>query len=317
MTQLTPPLMRRLLLPTLAICVGLWGWAADALAADAPGGALVKIKATGAIVLGMREASVPLSYLDEAKRPRGYHIEICDRVAEAARSALGLAKLQIQHQLVTSQNRLPMLTSGLIDLECGSTTNNLDRQQQVAFAPTTFVTEVRMAVRKGSGINSVADLAGKTVVTTSGSTIVKLLRQQQSQRPEGVAFRQMFGKDHDESFHILESGRADAFVMDDYLLAGRIAWAEHPEAFTIVGDVWSVEPIAIVYRKDDPDFARLVDGTVTEMMRSGEMEQLYAKWFQSPIPPKGVTIGFPLSDRLSRAFRSPNATPTEAINVVN
>ena len=192
---------------------------------------------------------------------------------------------------MTSQNRIPLVQNGTVDLECGSTTNNATRQKDVAFAPTLYVEEVRIATKKSSGIKSIADLNGKTVATTTGTTSVQLLRK--NKRAAGMDFKELNGKDHSDSFLLLESGRADAFVMDGQILAGLISKSKNPADYAIVGEVLSVEPIAIMYRKDDPAFKKAVDDSVRNMIKSGEVAKLYDKWFMQPIPPSNTKVGLP------------------------
>ena len=278
--------------------------------AAAPSGTLDKVKQTGAITLGIRESSYPLSYLDGQGQPIGYHMDICRAIAETVRIQTGLAKLHIQMAPVTSANRIPKMVEGAIDLECGSTTNNRQRQKLVAFAPTTYVATVRTAVRAADGITHLAQLNGKTVVTTAGSTSVQLLKARQMGRDFKIT--ELLGSDHADSFHKLESGEAAAFVMDDNLLAGLIANAANPKDFAVIGEAINTEPVAIMLRRDDPAFKALVDDTVKAMMKSGEVARLYAKWFQSPIPPKGINLGFPMSGVLSGLIQFPGDEPAES-----
>lgn len=273
---------------------------------------LDKIKSAGSLTLGIRESSYPLSYLDANQQPIGYHIDICNRIADAVKAQLKLPALKVLHQAVTSQNRIPLVANGTVDLECGSTTNNEARQKQVAFAPTTFVTNVRMAVKKNSGIKGLAELNGKPVATTTGTTSVQLMRTHE--KGKGVDFKEVYGKDHADAFLMLETDRAVAFVMDDNLLAGLIATSKTPADYAIVGEVLSIEPIAIMFRRDDPSFKKLVDDTVKGLMKSGEIDKLYAKWFTSPIPPKNVSLNFPMSDKLREFIKAPNDQPAEALN---
>ncbi|HNC99668.1 MAG TPA: amino acid ABC transporter substrate-binding protein, partial [Myxococcota bacterium] len=265
-----------------------------------------------AITLGIRESSYPLSYLDEKQQPVGYHVEICQRVVEAVRRQLGQPGLKVQFQPVTSQNRIPLVTNGTVDLECGSTTNNEARQKQVAFAPTTYVTYVRMAVKKGSGIAGLAQLHGKPVATTTGTTSVQLMRAHE--KAKGVDFKEVYGKDHADSFLMLETDRAVAFVMDDNLLLGLIMTSKNPADYQVVGETLSVEPIAIMLRRDDPAFKALVDDTVKGLMKSGELEKLYARWFMAPIPPRGANMNYPMGEHLRQLLKSPNDLPAEAYN---
>ncbi len=273
-------------------------------------GTLKKIKDGGSITLGIRESSYPLSYLDEKQQPIGYHIDICNRIVDAVKAKLKLPGLKVQHQTVTSQNRIPLVSNGTVDLECGSTTNNEARQKQVAFAPTTFITNVRMAVKKASGIQSLGQLGGKPVATTTGTTSVQLMRAHE--KGKGVDFKEIYGKDHADSFLMLETDRAVAFVMDDNLLAGLIATSKAPNNYAIVGEVLSIEPIAIMLRRGDPEFKKVVDDTVKGLMKSGEIDKLYARWFMSPIPPKQVNLNFPMSELLKFLIASPSDAPAES-----
>ncbi|OBS29705.1 ABC transporter substrate-binding protein [Tepidimonas fonticaldi] len=271
---------------------------------------LAKIKSTGSVTMGVRESSGVLSYTLGDGKYTGYHVEICQRVLADIQKQLGLAKLDIKYQPVTSQNRIPLVQNGTVDIECGSTTNNQARQRDVAFAVTTFIEEVRIAVKANSGINSIKDLNGKNVATTTGTTSVQTLRRHE--RAGGVDFKEVYGKDHADSFLLLESGRADAFVMDGSLLAGLIARSKNPADFKIVGEVLSVEPIAIMFRKDDPAFKKAVDDSIVAMMKSGELAKIYDKWFMQPTPPSNVRMNMPMSEALKAAIASPNDRPMEA-----
>ena len=273
-------------------------------------GTLKKVKDSGSITLGIRESSYPLSYLDEKQQPIGYHIDLCNRIVDAVKARLKLPALKVQHQAVTSQNRIPLVANGTVDLECGSTTNNEARQKQVAFAPTTFVTNVRMAVKKSSGIKSLEQLGGKPVATTTGITSVQLMRAHE--KGKGIDFKEVYGKDHADSFLMLETDRAVAFVMDDNLLAGLIATSKAPANYAIVGEVLSIEPIAIMLRRGDPEFKKLVDDTVKGLMKGGEINKLYARWFMSPIPPKQVNLNFPISELLKYLIAAPSDAPAES-----
>ena len=270
---------------------------------------LKKIKDTGSVTMGVRESSGALSYTLGDGKYTGYHVEICSRALADIQKQLGLAKLDIKYQPVTSQNRIPLVQNGTVDIECGSTTNNATRQKDVSFAVTTFVEEVRIAVKANSGITSIAQLNGKKVATTTGTTSVQLLRK--NERATNVNFEEVFGKDHSDSFLLLESGRADAFVMDGAILAGNIAKAKNPADFKIVGEVLSVEPIAIMMRKDDPGFKKAVDDSIKGMMKSGEIAKLWDKWFMQPIPPSNTKVGLPPSESTKAAWANPNDKPVE------
>jgi glutamate/aspartate transport system substrate-binding protein len=271
---------------------------------------LAKIKAADKITIGTRDSSAPLAYTLGDGKYSGYHVDVCLKIADAIRANLKSPTMPIEYTVVTSANRVPLVQNGTVDMECGSTTNNAARAQQVAFAPTTFVTNVRTAVRANSGITSIAQLNGKTVATTTGTTSVQLLRKHE--KANGVDFKELFGKDHADSFLLLESGRADAFVMDDNILAGLIVNSKAPADFKIVGESLSEEPIAIMIPKDDPAYKKLVDDTVIGLMKSGELDKIYAKWFMSPIPPRGATVGMAMSASLKNAIANPNDKPAES-----
>jgi glutamate/aspartate transport system substrate-binding protein len=286
-----------------------------AAAALAAGGAfaqandtIAKVKASGVITMGVRDSSGGLSYTLGDGKYAGFHVDLCQRIVANLEKAVG-KKLEVKYLPVTSQNRIPLTQNGTIDIECGSTTNNVARQKDVAFVDTTFVEEVRIAVKANSGITSIAQLNGKTVATTTGTTSVQLLRKHE--RAKNVNFNEVFGKDHADSFLLLESGRADAFVMDGQILAGNIATAKTPSAYKIVGESLSVEPIAIMIRKDDPGFKKLCDDTVVGYMKSGEIQKIYDKWFMEPIPPKNVSLNLPASAATKEAWAHPNDKPTE------
>jgi glutamate/aspartate transport system substrate-binding protein len=270
---------------------------------------LAKIKQSGSVTMGVRESSGALSYTLGDGKFAGFHVEVCQRVLADVQKALGLAKLDTKFQVVTSQNRIPLVQNGTVDIECGSTTNNATRQKDVSFAVTTYVEEVRIAVKANSGITSIAQLKDRNVATTTGTTSVQLLRKHE--RATGIDFKEVFGKDHADSFLLLESGRADAFVMDGQILAGNIAKAKNPADFRIVGEVLSVEPIAIMIRKDDPGFKKAVDDSIGAMMKSGEIAKLYDKWFLQPIPPSNTRVGLPASEATKAAWASPNDKPVE------
>ena len=269
---------------------------------------LSKVKESGVVTMGVRDSSGALSYTLGDGKYAGYHIEVCQRIIGNLEKAVG-KKLEVKYQSVTSQNRIPLVQNGTVDIECGSTTNNVARQKDVAFVVTTYVEEVRIAVKGSSGITSIAQLNGKNVATTTGTTSVQLLRKHE--RANGVDFKEVFGKDHADSFLLLESGRADAFVMDGQILAGNIATSKSPADFKIVGEVLNVEPIAIMIRKDDPAFKKLADDTVAGLAKSGELAKIYDKWFVQPIPPKNTRVGLPASDATKAAWANLNDKPAE------
>lgn len=269
---------------------------------------LAKVKASGVVTMGVRDSSGALSYTLGDGKYTGFHVEICQRILVNLEKAAE-RKLEIKYQPVTSQNRVPLVQNGTVDIECGSTTNNATRKKDVAFVVTTFVEEVRIAVKANSGITSIAQLNGKNVATTTGTTSVQTLRK--NERATSVDFKEVFGKDHSDSFLLLESGRADAFVMDSAILAGNIATAKNPADFKVVGEVLSVEPIAIMIRKDDPLLKQVADDTVKNLIKSGEMEKLWTKWFLSPIPPKNTKVGLAISESTKQAWANPNDKPME------
>ena len=268
---------------------------------------LKKIKDSGVITMGVRESS-GLSYTIGDGKYVGYHIDVCTKVVSDLEKQLG-RKLETKYQPVTSANRIPLTVNGTIDLECGSTTNNVGRQKDVAFAVTTYVEEVRIAVKANSGITAIGQLNGKTVATTTGTTSVQTLRKHE--RATSVDFKEVFGKDHADSFLLLDSGRADAFVMDGSILAKNIATSKNPADFKIVGEVLNVEPIAIMMRKDDPAFKKAVDDSIKAQIKSGELAKTYDKWFLQPIPPTNTKIGLPLSPATKNAWDNPNDKPME------
>ena len=269
---------------------------------------LAKVKSSGVITMGVRDSSGALSYTLGDGKYAGFHFEVCQRIIGNVEKAVG-RKVDVKLQSVTSQNRIPLVQNGTVDIECGSTTNNAARQKDVSFVLTTFVEEVRIAAKVASGITSITQLANKNVATTTGTTSVQLLRKHE--RANGVDFKEVFGKDHADSFLLLESGRADAFVMDGQILAGNIATAKNPADYRIVGEVLSVEPIAIMIRKDDPAFKKLADDTVRDMVRSGDMAKVYDKWFVQPIPPKNTKVGLEASEATKTAWANLNDKPAE------
>lgn len=270
---------------------------------------LDKVKSSGAITMGVRESSIPMSYTTGDSRFDGYHVEICRMILGDIKDKLGMGTLRINYQPVTSQNRVPLMQNGTIDIECGTTTNNTARAKDVGFANTLYVEEVRIAVKANSGINSISQLAGKKVATTTGTTSVQLLRKHE--KANGVNFDEVFGKDHADSFLLLESGRADAFVMDGSILAGNIANSKNPKDYKIVGEVLSTEPIAIMVRKDDPEFKAAVNDAIAKIVKNGNMPKLWNKWFLSPIPPKNIVVGLELSPATKNAWANLNDKPAE------
>ena len=290
----------------LAACVALSFPASLALAQDAskpaePIDTLKRIKDSGAITIGVREASVPFSFIDAQKQPQGYSIDLCLRIADAVKSELKLQRLDVRFLPVTSSNRIAMVKTGKVDLECGSTTNTRDRQKDVAFAYTTFVAGIKMLAKKSSNITGIDDLRGKTVVVTKGTTSEKMLKQMNEDRVLKLTILET--SDHDKSFAAVADGRAVAFPMDDILLYGLISKASKPDDFAVVGGYLSVEPYGIMLRRDDPAFERLVDKTLNDLFQSGEVRRIYARWFAT----RELTV--PMNQYLKEAFVIPNTYP--------
>jgi glutamate/aspartate transport system substrate-binding protein len=271
---------------------------------------LAKVKESGVFTIGHRDASIPLSYYDDKQKPIGYSVEICQRVADAVKKELKKPDLQIKYQLVTSANRIPLLANGTVDIECGSTTNNAERQKQVSYLPTTFVTANRLMYKKGSGISVLADMKGKTLVSTAGTTNIKQVTQINAEKNLGVNITSANG--HAESFLMVETGRAAAFAMDDILLAGLIATSKNPGQFEVSREALSVEPYGIMVRKDDAKFEALAAGVVKGLMKSGEINKIYDKWFLKPIPPKNITMNVPMSPNLKKVIANPTNSPDPA-----
>jgi len=257
---------------------------------------LDKVKSSGTITVAYRDSSIPFSYLDDKAQPVGFGWEICGRIVDEVKKATGQTNLKVQSQAVTSANRIPLLMNGTIDIECGSTTNNSERQKQVAFATNYFYTGTRFLVKAGTAVNSIDDLKGKTVVSTTGTTNYKIIRNLNEEKKLGIDL--IGAKDHADSALLVQTGRAVAFAMDDILLYGLKASAANPAEFAVVGEAIQVEPYAIMLRKDDPAFKKLVDDTLAGLIKSGDFEKLYKKWFMSPIPPKGINLNAPMSREL-------------------
>jgi glutamate/aspartate transport system substrate-binding protein len=290
----------------------LLAFAVAALAASAAmaqaNDTIAKAKSTGSVTMGVRESSGALSYTLGDGKFAGYHVEVCQRILAELEKQAG-RKLDVKYVPVTSQNRIPLVQNGTVDIECGSTTNNATRAKDVGFLNTIFVEEVRIAVKANSGINSIAQLTGKNVATTTGTTSVQHLRKHE--RGQNVNFNEVFGKDHADSFLLLETGRADAFVMDGSILAGNIANAKNPNDFKIVGEVLSVEPIAIMIRKDDAGLKKLGNDVIASLAKSGELAKIWDKWFMQPIPPKNTKVGLPVSESTKAAWANLNDKPME------
>ncbi|WP_164962414.1 amino acid ABC transporter substrate-binding protein [Rubrivivax sp. JA1026] len=268
---------------------------------------LDKVKASGAIGVAYRESSIPFSYLDDKAQPVGFGFEICGRIVDEVKKVTGRSDLKVNLQSVTSANRIPLLVNGTIDIECGSTTNNSDRAKQVAFAINYFYTGTRFLVRADSGIKSLADLNGKVLVSTTGTTNFRILRNLISENKLPIEL--IGAKDHAEAALLVQSGRAAAFGMDDILLYGLRASSANPAELAVVGESIQVEPYAIMVRKDDPAFKQLVDGVLAGLMKSGEFEKLYRKWFLLPIPPKGIVLNAPMGKELQDNLKALSDKP--------
>ncbi|WP_374488310.1 glutamate/aspartate ABC transporter substrate-binding protein [Zoogloea sp.] len=278
------------------------GLAQTTFAQESP--TLKKIKDSGAIALGHRESSIPFSYYDDKQQVVGYSQELMLKVVDAVKAELKLPALQTKLVPVTSQNRIPLVQNGTIDIECGSTTHNSERAKQASFSNTIFIIGTRLMTKKESGIKDFADLAGKNVVTTAGTTSERLIRKMNEERKLGMNI--ISAKDHGEAFLTLETGRAAAFMMDDALLYGEMAKARKPADWVVVGTPQSYEAYGCMMRKDDPGFKKLVDAALAKTMVSGEAEAIYKKWFTQPIPPKGLNLNFPLSEQMQKLYKAPN-----------
>ena len=297
--------MRNAIALTAMACL-LIGASAPARTQDLEG-TLKKVKETGTFAIGHRESSLPLSYLGEDLQPVGFSIELCKHVVDAVKAKLGTPGLTIKYSPVTSANRIPLVANGTVDIECGSTANMTARQKQVGFSYTVFVPQFRWIARAKGDINTADDLRGKTVVVTAGTNTALFVNKMNNDDKLGMTVVQ--GKDHAESFLLVETGRASAWMEDDVLIAGFRANAKVPADFKLLDKSYPSDPYALMIRKDDPQFKALVDDTLAKLMRSGEFEKLYVQWFENPIPPKGINIQLPMSDALKRAIKKPNDRP--------
>ena len=271
-------------------------------------GTLKNIKETGAITIGFRDTSIPFSYFDDNQKPIGFAMDICYKIVEAVKKELKLDKLEVKLNPVTSATRIPLMANGTVDLECGSTTNNVDRQKQVAFTNTHSLTASRYLTKKASKINSIDDLKGKSVVSTSGTTNIRQLTEANAAR--GLNITIIPAKDNVEAFLMVETDRAAAFVMDDILLAALIAGSKAPDDYVISKDAFSKpEPYGIMLRKDDPAFKKVVDAATAALYTSGEAQKLYDKWFTQKIPPKNLNLNVPIGPELKNEFAKPSDSP--------
>ncbi|MDI9333237.1 MAG: amino acid ABC transporter substrate-binding protein [Cytophagales bacterium] len=302
MMKILSPITTLVLSAALIATIGTG--AANAQANDT----LAKAKTSGTITMGVRDSSGALSYTLGDGKYAGFHVEICQHIIAAAEKAAG-RKLETKYQLVTSQNRIPLVQNGTVDIECGSTTNNATRQKDVSFLSTVYMEQVRIAVKAKSSITGITQLNGKNVATTTGTTSVQLLRK--NERATGVDFKEIYGKDHADSFLLLDSDRADAFVMDATILIGNIMNSKNPADFKIVGEVLSIEPIGIMVRKDDAWLKKTGDDTIASLVKSGEMQKIYDKWFTKPIPPKNVNVNMALTAETKAAWANLSDKPNE------
>jgi len=288
------------LLGKLIAALVVLGVAGAAVAQD---GTLKKIKDTGTITIGHRDASIPFSYYDDQQKPVGYAVDLCMRIVDAVKKELKMPDLKVNFQLVTSANRIPLMANGTVDLECGSTTNNLERQKQVWFTITHFVTANRWVAKKSSNAKTLDDLKGKTIVSTAGTTNIKQITEINTAQNLGMNIISANG--HPEAFQMVETGRAVAFVMDDILLYSLAAQSRNPADYEISKDALSVEPYGIMVRKDDAAFKKVVDAAMVDTYKSGAINAIYEKWFLKPVPPKGLNLNVPVSDPLKKVFANP------------
>ena len=295
----------RFLVRRLTLACSLLTAALGAHAQSVEGSTLSKIEKAGKVVIGVRESSAPMAYaLGSNSKFVGYHVELCEKVVRAI-----APQAQLKYMVLTAQNTMPLIQNGTADFNCASMTNSLKRQDQVAFGLTTYVSEVRMAVAQQAPITSFQQLDGKKVSAITGTTAVQILRRYAAEH--GIQFQTLMAKDQFEAFLLLESGRVDAFVLDDNMLAGVIAQSKHPAGYKIVGEVIGAEPIAIQFSKQDPAIKQAVDGAIRQMMANGEIERLYAKWYTQPIPPKQVNLNLPMGSTLKKLLAQPNDVPVE------
>jgi glutamate/aspartate transport system substrate-binding protein len=291
--------VRSLAAACLLLGLGLSGASAQGL-----GVVLQKIKETGTITIGNREASVPFSYLDDSQKPIGFSLDLCSLVVDKVRATIGIPNLKVEYQAVNSSNRIPLVKNRTVDIECGSTANTIPRQSEVAFSVTTYAPQFKWIALRSSGIKKTDDLKRKSVVVTQGTNTAQFVAKLNAEK--ALSLKILQGKDHAESFLLVQTGRASAFMEDDILLAGLKATAAAPDDFVFLEDVFPSDPYGLVVSKDDRGFKRLVDDVLMAAMKSGEYDKLYAKWFESPIPPRNVNLHFPESEKLKGLIKSPS-----------
>jgi len=289
--------MMRILFLAVTLTLGFQAAAQDTLG---------KIKSSGTITMGHRDASIPFSYYDDKQQVVGYAVDLCHRIIDAVKAELKMPNLKTSYQLVTSANRIPLMANGTIDLECGSTTNNIARQEQVGFTITHFVTANRWIAKKSSKINKLADLKGKTIVSTAGTTNIKQITEINAAQNLGMNIISANG--HPEAFQMVETGRAVAFVMDDILLYSLAAQSRNPKDYAMSAEALSVEPYGIMVRKGDDAFKKVVDAAMTQIMKSGQINAIYAKWFLKPVPPKGINLNVPMSAQFKKVIANPTSS---------
>jgi glutamate/aspartate transport system substrate-binding protein len=287
----------------VVVAAAALGFSAAAVAQE---GTLQKVKSSGAITIGHRDASIPFSYYDDKQQPVGYAVDLCLRIVDAVKADLKMPKLETKYQLVTSANRIPLMANGTIDLECGSTTNNLARQEQVWFTITHFVTANRWVAKASAKLDKLADLKGKTIVSTAGTTNIKQMTELNAAQNLGMNIISANG--HPEAFQMVETGRAVAFAMDDILLYSLVAQSRAPKDYHISSEATSVEPYGIMLRKDDKEFKKVVDAAMTQIYKSGEINKIYAKWFEHPIPPKNINLAIPMSPQFKKVVANPTSS---------
>lgn len=275
--------------------------------AQALTGTLKKVKESGTITIGHRDSSIPFSYYDDKQHPVGYAMDLCYKIVDAVKAELKMPNLQVKLLPVTSSTRIPLMANGTIDLECGSTTNNAERKKQVDFGMTYYVVKYRYVSKKSAHMDKIDDLKGKTVVSTAGTTDINALNKLNTARNFGMNI--LSANDHAEAFLMVETGRATAFLMDDILLSGLVANSKNPSEFSISSESLGLEPYSLMLRRDDPEFKKLVDNTMSKLYTSGEIMKIYDKWFTKPIPPKGINLNTPVSDALKRVFEHPTDSP--------
>jgi glutamate/aspartate transport system substrate-binding protein len=302
-TQVGESVMTRLISGLAALCLAV-SFGSLAASAQSLGPTLQKIKASGTITIGNRDSSVPFSYLDDSQKPIGFSLDLCNLVVARVKAKFGLPDLKTAYQAVNSSNRIPLVKNGTVDIECGSTANTIARQQEVAYSVIFYAPQFKWIALKSSDLKTTDDLKGKTVAVTQGTNTSQFVAKLNTEKALGMKILQ--GKDHAESFLLVDTGRAAAFMEDDILLAGLKASAGSPDKFAFLTDAFPSDPYGVMMSKDDPEFKRVVDDALTEAMKSGLYDKLYAKWFESPIPPKNINLNFPQSDKLKELVKVPS-----------